>query len=364
MKSPLILLFRRQPQQVRRVVVLGTCVSPNDVGEPLRRCFTHELAVPPPSEALRLQLLQHHLWPRLENSRPLSRSSGSSSKSAEKIHRDGAENGPTENSRDGDEDAYGDGNDQDKGWHLCNDDEDASKNDEREREALIALSPSIAQELVGRGARDVVALIADAQRRACLRSFNSATCASASPSAGATLFDLALGRSPKNTIRSSSNVASISTTNTSTNTSNLITAADLRAALKALPPPRDRAVASIKVPEVRWADVGGLAYVRHEIMAVLNLPRLHPELFSSGSSTSSKPRNGVGVRSGGAGGGVPRLRSAVLLFGPPGTGKTLVAKAVATECGYPFLSVKGPELLDVYVGESEKNVREVRENFL
>lgn len=48
----------------------------------------------------------------------------------------------------------------------------------------------------------------------------------------------------------------------------------------------------------------------------------------------------------------------VLLYGPPGTGKTLLAKAVATECGLNFLSVKGPELLNMYVGQSEENVRQ------
>jgi len=48
----------------------------------------------------------------------------------------------------------------------------------------------------------------------------------------------------------------------------------------------------------------------------------------------------------------------VLLYGPPGTGKTLLAKAVATECSLNFLSVKGPELLNMYVGQSEENVRE------
>jgi len=48
-----------------------------------------------------------------------------------------------------------------------------------------------------------------------------------------------------------------------------------------------------------------------------------------------------------------------LLYGPPGTGKTLLAKAVATECSLNFISVKGPELLNMYIGESEKNVREV-----
>ena len=53
------------------------------------------------------------------------------------------------------------------------------------------------------------------------------------------------------------------------------------------------------------------------------------------------------------------MRSGLLFYGPPGTGKTLLAKAIATECQMNFISVKGPELLNMYVGESEKNVRQV-----
>lgn len=89
------------------------------------------------------------------------------------------------------------------------------------------------------------------------------------------------------------------------------------------------------VSPVYWADIGGLANVRKEILDVIQLPLQHPELFPPGCPA----------------------RRAVMLFGAPGTGKTLVARAVATECGLSFLNVKGPELLDIYVGESERNVR-------
>nr|CAD7430547.1 unnamed protein product [Timema monikensis] len=93
-----------------------------------------------------------------------------------------------------------------------------------------------------------------------------------------------------------------------------------------------------KIPSVIWDDVGGLGALRAEITRTVMLPLLHPKLLASG------------------------LRRAGLLFyGPPGTGKTLLAKAVATECGLNFLSIKGPELLNMYVGQSEHNIREVFE---
>jgi SpoVK/Ycf46/Vps4 family AAA+-type ATPase len=94
-----------------------------------------------------------------------------------------------------------------------------------------------------------------------------------------------------------------------------------------------------KIPNVKWDDVGGLEHVKREILDTIELPLKHPELFASGV----------------------KQRSGVLLYGPPGTGKTLIAKAVATECGLNFISVKGPELLNMYIGESERNVRRVFE---
>ena len=88
------------------------------------------------------------------------------------------------------------------------------------------------------------------------------------------------------------------------------------------------------IPNVKWEDIGGLSHVRSEIIDAIELPLQHPDLFKGSSR-----------------------RSGILFFGPPGSGKTLVAKAVASECGLPFLSIKGPELLGSYVGESESNIR-------
>lgn len=93
-----------------------------------------------------------------------------------------------------------------------------------------------------------------------------------------------------------------------------------------------------KIPSVKWRDVGGLIDVKAEILDTIQLPLQYPELLAAGLR-----------------------RSGVLLYGPPGTGKTLLAKAVATECSLNFLSVKGPELINMYVGQSEQNIREVFE---
>lgn len=92
-----------------------------------------------------------------------------------------------------------------------------------------------------------------------------------------------------------------------------------------------------KIPTVSWDDVGGLAHVKHDILDTIQLPLEHPELFADGL----------------------KKRSGILLYGPPGTGKTLIAKAVATSCSLNFFSVKGPELLNMYIGESEANVRRI-----
>lgn len=92
-----------------------------------------------------------------------------------------------------------------------------------------------------------------------------------------------------------------------------------------------------EIPRVKWDDIGGLANLKTEIQNSIGLPLKYSHLIMSKNLK----------------------RSGILLFGPPGTGKTLIAKAVATECNLSFLSVQGPELLNMYVGQSEQNVRDV-----
>ncbi|XP_052186200.1 peroxisome biogenesis protein 6 isoform X2 [Diospyros lotus] len=121
------------------------------------------------------------------------------------------------------------------------------------------------------------------------------------------------------------------------NTSRVLSKEDLTAALGRSKKRNASALGTPKVPNVKWEDVGGLEDVKKSILDTVQLPLLHKNLFSSGL----------------------RKRSGVLLYGPPGTGKTLLAKAVATECTLNFLSVKGPELINMYIGESEKNVRDI-----
>ncbi|KAL9180001.1 hypothetical protein ACHAXT_007971 [Thalassiosira profunda] len=94
------------------------------------------------------------------------------------------------------------------------------------------------------------------------------------------------------------------------------------------------------VPDVSWNDIGALANIREELTLSVLEPISHPERFEAL--------------------GLP-LPAGVLLYGPPGCGKTLLAKAIANESGANFISVKGPELLDKYVGESERSVRVVFE---
>jgi len=116
-----------------------------------------------------------------------------------------------------------------------------------------------------------------------------------------------------------------------------VTREDFLEALKDIQPSALREV-YIEVPEVKWEDIGGLDKIKQELREAVELPIEHPEYFEE---MGIEPPKGV------------------LLYGPPGCGKTLLAKAVATESEANFISVKGPEILSKWVGESEKAVRKI-----
>jgi len=94
----------------------------------------------------------------------------------------------------------------------------------------------------------------------------------------------------------------------------------------------------VEVPNVTWDDIGGLEGVKRELQELVQYPVEHPEKFLQ---FGMQPSRGV------------------LFYGPPGCGKTLLAKAIANECQANFISVKGPELLTMWFGESEANVRDI-----
>ncbi|KAJ7896547.1 P-loop containing nucleoside triphosphate hydrolase protein [Mycena leptocephala] len=94
----------------------------------------------------------------------------------------------------------------------------------------------------------------------------------------------------------------------------------------------------VEVPTVKWDDVGGLEKVKQELQETVQYPVEHPEKFLKYGMSPSK---------------------GVLFYGPPGTGKTMLAKAIANECNANFISIKGPELLTMWFGESEANVCDV-----
>ncbi|MDE1766804.1 MAG: CDC48 family AAA ATPase, partial [Thaumarchaeota archaeon] len=117
----------------------------------------------------------------------------------------------------------------------------------------------------------------------------------------------------------------------------VITENDFRDALKEVRPSALREVL-VQVPNITWEDVGGLESLKDELHEAVEWPLKHKEAFEH---ADVKPPKGM------------------LLYGPPGTGKTLIAKAVAHTTESNFISIKGPELLSKWVGESEKGVREV-----
>ena len=116
-----------------------------------------------------------------------------------------------------------------------------------------------------------------------------------------------------------------------------VTKSDFKQAIKSIEPSALREV-FVEVPDVTWENIGGLADTKERLRETIQWPLEYPEVFETLDMQSAK---------------------GVLMYGPPGTGKTLLAKAVANEAESNFISVKGPELLDKYVGESEKGVREI-----
>ncbi|KAE8390960.1 AAA-domain-containing protein [Aspergillus alliaceus] len=116
-----------------------------------------------------------------------------------------------------------------------------------------------------------------------------------------------------------------------------VTKVDFDAAVDAARKNFADSIGAPKIPNVSWDDVGGLTNVKDALIETIQLPLERPELFAKGM----------------------KKRSGILFYGPPGTGKTLLAKAIATEFSLNFFSVKGPELLNMYIGESEANVRRV-----
>ncbi len=112
---------------------------------------------------------------------------------------------------------------------------------------------------------------------------------------------------------------------------------DFREAMKEVEPSAIREV-FVEVPNIKWEDIGDLENVKKALIEAVEWPLKHADIFER---AKTKPAKGI------------------LLSGPPGTGKTMVAKALANETEVNFISVKGPELMSKYVGESERGVREV-----
>ena len=95
---------------------------------------------------------------------------------------------------------------------------------------------------------------------------------------------------------------------------------------------------TVQIPDVKWQDIGGLEATKKNMIEMVQYPIEYPEIYAKYGQSPSR---------------------GCLLWGPPGCGKTLLAKAIASECAANFISIKGPELLTMWFGESEANVRDV-----
>ena len=112
---------------------------------------------------------------------------------------------------------------------------------------------------------------------------------------------------------------------------------DFQHAIKDIEPSALREI-YVEVPEVTWEEIGGLEEVKSRLKESVEWPLTKPELFEH---FGIKPPRGI------------------VMFGAPGTGKTLLAKAIANEAQANFISIKGPEMISKWVGESERAVREI-----
>jgi transitional endoplasmic reticulum ATPase len=117
----------------------------------------------------------------------------------------------------------------------------------------------------------------------------------------------------------------------------IVTMQDFTDVIKEMEPSAMREV-FVEIPDVRWEDIGGLSSIKQELQEAVEWPLKYQAVFTYADAMPPK---------------------GILLYGPPGTGKTLMAKAAANESEANFISIKGPELLSKWVGESEKGVREV-----
>jgi transitional endoplasmic reticulum ATPase len=117
----------------------------------------------------------------------------------------------------------------------------------------------------------------------------------------------------------------------------VITMNDFELAIKDVMPSAMREV-YLEIPDIRWTDIGGLEEIKRDLQEAIEWPLRYPDLYKTLNHTLTK---------------------GILLHGPSGTGKTLLAKAVATESEANFISVKGPELISKWVGESERGIREI-----
>ncbi len=112
---------------------------------------------------------------------------------------------------------------------------------------------------------------------------------------------------------------------------------DFYEVLKGIEPSALREV-FVEIPDIRWDDIGGLEKAKRDLIEAVEWPLKYPKLYEYSKT---------------------KMPKGILLFGPPGTGKTLLAKALANESQTNFISIKGPELISKYIGESEKRLREV-----